>query len=101
MTELAFVHLSDLHYSRASEPNIKIILKALINDLVSLRDQHGIVPDFVIFSGDLVYAGSSREDFDLARELFIDHLMAQLNLEPDRFFLAPGNHDIDVDEVCL
>jgi len=101
MTELVFVHLSDLHYRKDFEPDIKIVLKALINDLTSLRDQQRIEPDFVIFSGDLVYAGSSGEDFDSARKFFIDQLMTQLNLELDRFFLAPGNHDIDVGEVVL
>ncbi len=101
MTQLAFVHLSDLHYRRESDHDINIVLKALFKDLASLRDELRIEPDFVIFSGDLVHAGSVQEDFDSARGLFIDELMSRLDLETDRFFLGLGNHDIDVNEVKL
>ncbi|KJU82398.1 phosphohydrolase [Candidatus Magnetobacterium bavaricum] len=98
MSEITILHLSDLHMDKTHLRDIKIILKAMFDDLKGLKDKdnNDMKPDLVFFTGDLVNSGSDYNEFKLARDLFIDPLMKDaLNLSENRFFFVPGNHDID------
>src|SRR5690606_23046591 len=65
---------------------------------------HGLRPDFVFFTGDLVFGaagGETMEDqYQLVRS-FLDAVRTAFDPEiPIRdFFLVPGNHDVDRDEI--
>ncbi|MBF0339304.1 MAG: metallophosphoesterase [Nitrospirae bacterium] len=97
MSEVTILHVSDLHMESKHLRDIRIILKALYADLVKLRGE-SVEPDIVVFTGDLVNAGSNADEFGLAESEFIKPLMGKLGLSNDRFFFVPGNHDIDKDE---
>jgi predicted phosphodiesterase len=56
--------------------------------------------DFIIFSGDVAYAGKSDEYSAAKKELF-DPLLKATGLSPDRLFIVPGNHDLDKDKFDL
>lgn len=88
------LHLSDLHYDPTKAGDVEIILEALWKDL---KKEPRI--DCIVFSGDLVKAGDNRDAFKAAHEIFIQPLLEKTGLPPDRFFIAPGNHDIQRDSV--
>jgi hypothetical protein len=54
--------------------------------------------DLAVFSGDLATRGKSAE-YELAQKLLLDPLSKRLSLEKGRIFVAPGNHDVDRDEI--
>lgn len=99
MTELTFLHLSDLHYRSPEHKDIGIVIDALLDDLQGLQDKVK-KPDFVIFSGDLIFAGDlgyskERNDYEEVKQTFINPLLKKLGLSSDFFFVCPGNHDIE------
>src|SRR5262249_37929295 len=98
MPTVTLLHLSDLHYSHEQSKNISIIRKALIDDLERLS-QLSVIPDIVIFSGDLVYSGEDAENFANVKEEFLNPLLQKLNLGSDVVFITPGNHDISRRQV--
>ncbi|MBV6342664.1 metallophosphoesterase [Candidatus Magnetobacterium casense] len=97
MSEVTILHVSDLHMESKHLTDIRIILDALYADLVKLRWE-SVEPNVVVFTGDLVNAGSNVDEFGLAESVFITQLMGTLGLSTDRFFFVPGNHDIDRDK---
>jgi predicted MPP superfamily phosphohydrolase len=97
MNKITIIHLSDLHYDNSKPNDTEIVLKALLRDL-----DHFPVIDFILFSGDLVNAGDKKDDFEKAFQTFIKPLLKKTNLNEDRFFIVPGNHDIQresIDEI--
>ncbi len=91
---IKILHLSDLHYNHKKPTDTGIILKALWKDLENFS---GI--DFIVFSGDLVLGGDREADLEGAQKAFIQPLLEKTGLPPDRFFPAPGNHDIQRDRI--
>jgi hypothetical protein len=53
----------------------------------------------VIFSGDLVHAGGTDDYFYIANEKLIEPVLSAAHLSQSYFFIVPGNHDIDREEV--
>lgn len=95
MSTITWLHLSDLHF-RAEEQHTwdeNIVLKALLTDISERREQDALRPDFIVVTGDIAFSGKSAE-YDLARGFF-DDLLKTTDLEKERLFLVPGNHDVD------
>lgn len=104
MDKLCILHLSDLHYDKAHEHNLSIIRNALFNDLKTLREQEQIKPNCVIFSGDLIFNGndgySDTKNFYIdVKSFFIDPLLTLLEISSDYFFITPGNHDVQRENI--
>jgi len=93
---LKFLHLSDLHCkgSREKEPwrLSRVLGQAWQRNLETLLNEEGEL-DFVFFTGDAANFGLPDE-FDQATT-FLTSLLTELNLNPDRLFVIPGNHDVD------
>ena len=94
MSELKILHLSDLHFDSSKLEDTEIILNALWDDL---KNFEGI--DFILFSGDLVKAGDKKDEFEKTYQDFIKPLLARTDLDEDSFFIAPGNHDIQMSAI--
>jgi predicted MPP superfamily phosphohydrolase len=97
MAGIKILHLSDLHYDSTKPKDTEIILDALWRDL----DNFPAI-DFILFSGDLVRAGDKKDDFEKAFQIFIKPLLEKTNLNEDKFFIVPGNHDVQresIDEI--
>lgn len=86
---IRILHLSDLHLPAKGSPDAAIVLDALTKDL------EGKTFDIVVFSGDLVSKGSESSAFARAKTTFIEPVLSKCSLGLDRFFICPGNHDID------
>lgn len=93
------LHVSDLHYSTSKAKDADLVLQALTSDLIRLNSTSGLAPDLVIFSGDLVQAGETPSEFNLANDQFVQPLLRTLSLSTEKFFIAPGNHDISRQQV--
>lgn len=99
MTSLKILHISDLHYSNVKQKEIEYIRDAILLDVDKFINKNNLTPDFVIFSGDLVFKPdsdiSSIEVLEEAYNFFIAPLLEKLNLSKDNIFITAGNHDIN------
>ena len=94
MSEIKILQLSDLHLDSSNTKDPQIILNALWKDLDNFK---GI--DLILFTGDLVRAGDTKESFDKAFRTFIEPLLNNTNVNKDNFFLVPGNHEVQLKAV--
>ena len=96
--KLTILHLSDLHFGREQRipetvPFYEGLLTKLAADLGLLREEHQIVPNVLLVTGDLAEE-SLPSEYEQAGE-FLAGLTARLNLERKRVILLPGNHDVN------
>ena len=94
---LTILHISDIHLSRPKFSDFEFVKNALFRDLAEQKTVRK--PDIICFSGDLVHAGGIDDDFYMVNEHLIEPLLKATELSQNNFFLVPGNHDIDRDEV--
>lgn len=97
MPKINILHFSDFHLDKHYEKEAEQILSNMITSVKSAR----LAIDLVIFSGDMINQGgesygSIDEAFQKFKQLVIDKLLLELNLTPERFIFALGNHDSDV-----
>lgn len=93
---VAWMHISDWH-QRGADLDRETVLESMLDDIKDRSRK--ISPslskiDFVIFSGDLAFSGQ-KEEYESALVNFINPLLECLGLPKDRFFIVPGNHDVD------
>ncbi len=91
MSKLVILHLSDLHWSHGKATDQQIVIDALHADLKRLASEN-VVPDIVIFTGDLIQSGDDPSAFDEVIKRFVQPTKDLLNGIP--FIIVPGNHDI-------
>lgn len=90
MSEIKWLHISDLHFDgcEGKDPyDLNKVLNPLLN---TVEERH---PDLIFVTGDIGKTGK-QEDYDLAK-LFFEDLFKIAKLEPKRFWLVPGNHDVE------
>ena len=91
---MRIVHLSDLHLSAKALHDQSIVLDALFTNLRELRTEKPI--DLVLFTGDLIAKGEfSNDTLDLVNNNFVKPLLEAAGVGSERFFLVPGNHDVN------
>ncbi len=97
--KISLIHLSDIHLSEKTKHDQDVILNALYTDIKAQRDQ-GLQADALIWSGDLVSKG---EYSDATQTWIVDEIFPKLRdsakLSPDRVFIVPGNHDVQVHKI--
>lgn len=88
-----WLHISDIHFKEDESWDRRATLRALITKVRELKDT-GLAPDLVFVTGDIAYSGKAKEYEHAMR--FFHELNQVLELDPkDRWFLVPGNHDVD------
>ena len=99
---MRILHISDYHISGNDVEQDKNILitENLIKKVTQIHSEKNI--DLIIFTGDSILKGGKefnniQEAFDAFQVYFVEPLLEALNLGKDRFFLCPGNHDIQRD----
>lgn len=101
---ITWLHLSDLHARRRTDWDSVQITKSLVSDLEKMQTEQGLRPDFIFFTGDVVFGVSEKEtmadQYQLARN-FLDAVRTAFVPEiPIRdLYIVPGNHDVDRGEV--
>ncbi|WP_216726456.1 metallophosphoesterase [Hymenobacter siberiensis] len=97
--KLRIVHISDIHLSATNLVDFKqYYLDALLNDLEHLNSEKRI--DIVCLTGDLLDKGGSSfqvagNKYDYFIENFWKPISSKLQINDDRLFIIPGNHDLD------
>lgn len=93
MPKVTILHFSDVHWHSQNEENVRIIQKAMVEDIKNLKENEGIKFDLALFTGDLVLAGENREDFDTAHSNVLKPILNAAELSEEHLFICPGNHD--------
>jgi len=90
---IRWLHLSDTHFREDELWDRRATLRALIAKVSELKEK-GLAPDMVFVTGDIAWSGKPKEYEQATR--FFHELNKVLELDPkDRWFLVPGNHDVD------
>jgi predicted phosphodiesterase len=95
MSVVTWLHLSDLHQT-SSFPDDSFSVRMLLEDIRDrvLVDRRLANIDFIIFAGDVATTGQ-HEEYQQARSLFFEPLLALTGVAADNIFFVPGNHDIN------
>lgn len=99
------LHISDLHLTNKESPGFSHlkaaeILSTLLTDVNQIEEEKSVKVDTVFFTGDMTFSGT-EEQFAKFDEIFLNPLLASLNLERSDVYFTPGNHDINRNEVNL
>ena len=101
-TPVRLLHLSDVHCRARAHWDADPVLRALVRAIAD-EVRNDLVPDLVVITGDLAFAGRPDE-YALARA-WLEDLWPVLTTDPtaplphDRLLLVPGNHDVDRDRI--
>src|SRR5688572_17293034 len=89
------LHLSDLHERGSREAEVwrrrRVLGQAWLDNLRAMLEDGPI--DLVCFTGDAADWGKA-EEFERTTDFF-EAVLKETGLSWDRFFVVPGNHDID------
>ncbi|MCP4697050.1 MAG: NACHT domain-containing protein [Gammaproteobacteria bacterium] len=98
---ITLLHLSDMQFGAHHRFGVKTdtpdaaldtLSARLLQDLDSLRQEHGLKPDILLLTGDLTEQGQKTEFEDFYR--FADSLTSALELPRRQVVIVPGNHDV-------
>lgn len=89
---MKILHISDLHYGEKFANNINRMMKPFLDTIEIEKNKSKF--DLVVFTGDLVYAGAIKSDFEKVKNEFIEPLLKVLELTMENFLICPGNHDM-------
>ena len=100
MRKVTWLHISDFHVRCSDSWSRDTVLNAMLRDLQSRCDE-GLVVDFVLVSGDLVFSGK-KDEYQLISKFLIE-LSDTLELSCDKMYCVPGNHDVQRDrqKMCF
>ena len=95
MAGMTWLHLSDWH-QRGKDFDRDVVRDALIDDISKRKLINANLAhiDFIIFSGDVAFSGQA-EEYEAAREYLFNPVLEATELNTDRLFVVPGNHDLD------
>lgn len=93
-SRLRILHLSDMHFDSKEDETSAELRKAYLRNfckkLTILCNQAPV--DYIFITGDIGWSGQTG-DYEMAKK-FILNLLQICELEPNRLFLCPGNHDL-------
>jgi tetratricopeptide (TPR) repeat protein len=107
MPHLTWLHLSDLHHCERSGWDAFRVLTTLKADLQSMADDHGLRPDFLLFSGDVVYGTIGVSDTLERQYKGAASLLHEIRttfvppIDASNVFIVPGNHDVNRAKVTI
>jgi predicted MPP superfamily phosphohydrolase len=98
---IRILHLSDVHFRIGKAWDAEPVTRALAR-FIKAEVASGLLPDLVVFSGDLAFSGAAAE-YAVARDWLENQLWPALpeGLPRDRLLLVPGNHDVDRGKVGI
>ncbi|MEO5644012.1 MAG: metallophosphoesterase [Bacteroidia bacterium] len=88
---MKILHITDLHFKTGKANDDQTHICRAIADGLTRES----APDLVFFTGDLVHSGNKKETFETAWKILTSSLIEKWGISPDRFFICPGNHDVD------
>lgn len=97
-TTVHLIHLSDLHFRLNWEEDQGVVLAAFFKDLKQQLRKLDNGDVYLVFSGDLVKAGSDVGQYGAFLKEF-DHELISAGLPRNRRISIPGNHDVSQDYI--
>lgn len=90
MSKIKWLHISDLHFdgALAKDPYDQ---NKILSPLLNIAEKKK--PDLIFVTGDIGKSGK-KEDYEPAIEFF-DRILKKTNLNHDRLWIVPGNHDVN------
>lgn len=105
---ITWLHLSDLHSNPTKTGwDANEITSSLCEDLKYIQSEHGLHPDLIFFTGDLVYGQVETEpkesitkQFNKAKE-FLDNIRKSFDpeIKHQDVYIVPGNHEVNIKEI--
>ncbi len=92
MSQLTWLHLSDFHFSGEAHYE-DAQREAMPSSLALELAKEGLRPDLVFVTGDIAATGKAAEYERAIR--FFQKMSEDLSVPRERWFLVPGNHDVD------
>lgn len=96
MSQLSFIHLSDIHFVKSSNDPSDIdkdLREAIINDLeINGRENLKNVVGILV-TGDIAFSGNKKE-YEIAKE-YLNRVCNVLHINPSNVYCVPGNHDVN------
>lgn len=94
---MLFLHLSDIHFraseiATAQDPN-RNLRNEIVRDAAKFCELLDKVPDGILISGDIAFAGQ-RAEYDFAK-VWLKELAEACGTTLSAVYVCPGNHDID------
>jgi predicted phosphodiesterase len=101
VSKVAFVHLSDIHFSHATvggEYDLDADLRnELERDAITVRKTLDVPMTGVLVTGDVAYAGKQK-DYQAAA-VWLGRFCSELETAQENVWTVPGNHDVDRDAI--
>src|ERR1044071_2673861 len=94
--DLAFIHLSDIHFRKGRVGDVHDEDRLLRHELqIDLRRLRVRVPQIhgLIVSGDIAFSGKS-EEYEYA-ESWLSSITEDVGITKENVMVTPGNHDVD------
>ena len=88
---IRILHISDFHYKSIHPEDFEEMGRKIATDVQ--RNLDGKKLDLVVFSGDLVYTGDKKDNFEKAATALFDPIKKTVGLSNEQILLTPGNHD--------
>lgn len=96
MKKITWLHISDLHIDASEDRDNSVVREAFLKD-IDKRLKDDISFDFVVVTGDVANKGK-KKDYLIANDFF-KVLLGKLELDENRLFVVPGNHDINIAKI--
>ncbi|MGZ4106396.1 MAG: metallophosphoesterase family protein, partial [Tumebacillaceae bacterium] len=93
MRKFSVVHISDLHIREGEENSFNRVRENVVIDLKEMIARENFEIDAIVMTGDVVDKGGSEKAYQKANVLF-DCIANELDLDPKKIIIVPGNHDI-------
>ena len=91
---MKILHITDFHYSSDNK-----LMRDMIDSIINKIKESNHKFDFILFTGDLVFSGTSNENFKKACDVLLNRLAIELGFNKEYIIICPGNHDIDRDKI--
>ena len=97
------IHISDTHVCQKKLTDLVRIKNALISDIKKHFSEKEISSSIVCFTGDLIQRGDygfeNERQYGLIEDNLILPLIEELGIDLKKFFIVPGNHEIDKSKI--
>lgn len=84
------LHITDFHYSSDNK-----LMKDMIDSIINKIKESNHKFDFILFTGDLVFNGTCKENFEKACDVLLNRFAREFGINKEYIIICPGNHDID------
>lgn len=100
MNSIGILHLSDFHMSFENKDKLNRLKDAFFKDVKYISEENKVKIEMICITGDMINRGSkSAEEYQLFLDNILFPLMIEFELNEDKVFLVPGNHEVNIESI--